>query len=188
MKIGKTQLVKTAGALSLAAALLSAAGPSPAAAQDELDGPHRIFQDSLLDSLVGDWDLSGKMAHYDLKQHVTAQWVLNHQFLKIDFRETAEPPVATVRYEGTEYIGYNNRELHYVMHLLDVWGGRYSETLGYGEREGDAIRFVFDYPDGLFHLLLTWHQDSGTWDMITLEQKPDGSWSTFSEKHLRRTK
>jgi hypothetical protein len=34
--------------------------------------------------------------------------------------------------------------------LESAIGGRFSETLGYGTRDGNAIRFVFEYPDGPF--------------------------------------
>lgn len=176
----KTQLI------TVIIPLLITAFPHCCAAQDELDGPHRIFEDSFLDSLVGSWELTGKMGAHELVQDVTAEWVLNHHFLRIDYRETAEKPVGTVRYEGVAYVGYNNVTHRYVMHLLDVWGGRYSETLGYGEREGDTIRFVFDYPDGLFHLLLTRRPGEQTWEMLLLRRAADGGWSTFAERYLHR--
>lgn len=32
----------------------------------------------------------------------------------------------------------------YVAHWLDVFGGRFSETLGFGKREGNSIRFLFE--------------------------------------------
>jgi hypothetical protein len=38
----------------------------------------------------------------------------------------------------------------YVAHWIDVFGGRFSETLGYGKRAGDEIDFIFEYPDGPF--------------------------------------
>jgi len=37
-----------------------------------------------------------------------------------------------------------------VLHHLAIFGGRYSETLGYGARNGNEVRFVFEYPDAPF--------------------------------------
>jgi hypothetical protein len=45
-------------------------------------------------------------------------------------------------------MGYDTTSERYVLHLLDIFGARYSETLGFGTRDGKAIRFVFEYPDG----------------------------------------
>jgi hypothetical protein len=180
------RVVVTGVAVAVTGLFLLEVFPTTGVAQDELDGPHRIFEDSFLDSLTGTWELTGKMGSYDLLQAVTAEWVLNHHFLRIQYLETAEEPVGTVRDEGVAYIGYNNVNHHYVMHLLDVWGGRYSETLGYGKRKSDTIRFVFDYPDGPFHLLLTKSPDGRTWEIILLQRDADGAWSTFAEKRLRR--
>jgi hypothetical protein len=42
-----------------------------------------------------------------------------------------------------------------VLHHLAIFGGRYSETLGYGARNGNEVRFVFEYPDAPFHISAT---------------------------------
>jgi len=51
--------------------------------QVEVDGEHRIFQDRLLERLVGKWNVTGKAAGQKIEQYCEADWVLNHQFLRL---------------------------------------------------------------------------------------------------------
>ncbi len=60
----------------LLAALLAAA---------PLDGCGHPVQDDLLDQLAGSWKLSGTAAGRPARNDVTAEWVLDHQFLRIRF-------------------------------------------------------------------------------------------------------
>jgi hypothetical protein len=43
---------------------------------------------------------------------------------------------------------------------------RFSETLGYGVRDGNAIRFVFEYPDGPFRTTYQWSPEKDTWQWL----------------------
>lgn len=89
---------------------------------------------------------------------VKAEWVLNHQFLRIDEKENAPQPGSTP-YEAMVMLGYDNTGERYVAHWLDMYGGRFSETLGYGTRAGNEIRVVFECPDGPFHTTFRWKPD-----------------------------
>jgi hypothetical protein len=105
-------------------------------------------KDDLLDHIAGNWLLEGTVmgaaAHHD----VTAEWVLNHQFLRIHEKTALNAPASERHYEAIWFIGYDLVSERYVAHLLDLFGARFSETLGYGAHNGNAIRFVFEYPDG----------------------------------------
>jgi hypothetical protein len=73
-----------------------------------------------------------------------------------------------------------------VLHLLDVFGGRYSETIGYGVRDGDAVRFVFEYPDGPFHTTFRWNREKDTWQWLMEQKDKDGKWTVFGDLGLAR--
>ena len=121
--------------MALLIILLSAFSPAQTSAE---------WRDDLVDDLAGTWKLEGRVlgraAHHD----VQAEWVLNHQFLRIHEKTAATAPPAENRYEAIWFLGYDAISERYVLHLLDVFGGRYSEALGYGTRDGNAIRFVFE--------------------------------------------
>jgi hypothetical protein len=167
----------------LAAPLLCLAlTATPAVAQQPLDGPSRQFQDSLFGRLAGSWTMTGPVHGQPATYALRAEWVLNHQFLRLEMRDVTEPP----SYQAHVYIGYDNTSSRYVAHWLDAFGGRWSETLGYGQRSGTAVEFVFEYPDGPFHTTFTLDLQSGTWSVLMRDRGPDGSWREFGHWQLRR--
>ena len=151
-------------------------------AQEPFDGRNRIFRDELLDNLVGDWKLTRKMKAQSVENRVKAEWALNHQFLLVHMKDVATPS----NYEAMVFIGYDNTSERYVAHWIDVFGGRFSETLGYGKRTGNAIQFVFEYPDGPFHNTFTWNQESKTWIFLMEQKDQAGKWKVFAEDRLVR--
>lgn len=141
------------------------------------DGPGRPFQDSLVAQLAGDWSMTGDMRGQAQSYAVQAEWVLNHQFLRFEMKGA--------QYEAVSYIGYDNASERYVAHWIDIFGGRVSETLGYGRREGNSIHFVFEYPDGPFHSDYTLDPKTG-W-RIDMTQKSDrGTWRDFAHYRLSK--
>src|SRR5215510_6509117 len=104
-----------------------------------------------------------------------------------------EPPVSASSYEGCSspacheamvFIGYDNTSKRYVVHWLDHFGGRFSETLGYGLRSGNSIKFVFEYPDGPFHNTFTWDEKTGGWNFLLQTKDKTGNWVVFAEDTL----
>ncbi len=141
-----------------------------------------MFRDDLLDNLVGNWRLTRKIRGQAVENSLKAEWVLNHQFLQIHMRDVNTPPA----YEAMIFIGYDNTSERYVAHWLDVFGGRFSETLGYGVRSGNSIKFVFEYPDGPFHNTFTWDREAKTWNFLMRSKDKTGKWAVFAEDNLRR--
>lgn len=151
----------------------------PAGAQNTkapLDGQNRQFFDDLLDHLAGTWKMTGQILGQPVTHRVTAEWTLNHQFLNFHEKDTADPPA----YEVEVYIGYDNLSERYVAHWLDVFGGRYSETLGYGKRDGNSIRFLFEYPDGPFVNSFAWKPELRKWHFVLESKNSDGKWINFA--------
>lgn len=136
--------------------------------------------------MAGAWVLEGTVMGATAHHDVTVEWVLNRQFLRIYEKTSSTAPASEKRYEAIWFLGYDSVSERYVAHLLDLFGVRFSETLGYGTRDGNAIRFVFEYPDGFFHTTYQWspQRDSSQW---LLEQKDkDGKWTTFADLKLTR--
>jgi hypothetical protein len=132
-----------------------------------LDGPHRQFEDTLLENLTGEWQLSRKMGKRLEENHVKAEWILNHQFLQLHMKDVKSPP----SYEALVLIGYDHENSRYVVYWLDNFGGKFSEK-GAGTREGNSIQFVFQYPDGLLQNTFTWNAESKTW-LSRIEQQDE---------------
>jgi uncharacterized protein DUF1579 len=151
-----------------------------ASASAQTDGRDAQFKDPLLDNLVGRWDVPGHVRGRDVKSRLTAEWVLNHQFLQLKLEDTANPS----QYEAWIFIGYDFLSERYVVHWIDVFGGRFSETLGYGSRMGDAIRVVFEYGDGPFRNTLAWTAREKSWHWLIESKDQAGRWKTFAEYDL----
>src|SRR5438128_3959157 len=99
----------------------------------EVDGEHHILQDKLLEELVGNWNVTGRIAGQQFEQYCDADWVLNHQFLRVHFidsaarnRESMGTP-SNAEYEAMVFIGNDNRSETYVVQWIDISGRRLSE-------------------------------------------------------------
>jgi len=97
-------------------------------------------------------------------------------------KELSSPP----QYEAMVFIGYDNASNRYVAHWFDVFGGRFSETLGYGTPSGNAIKFNFEYPDGPFHNTFTWFPETRSWVSSMEIKDKSGKWINFAEDAFAR--
>ena len=167
--------------LLLALAATSQTKPEP------LDGVNRPFHDNLLDHLQGRWKIAGVIVGQKREMDLTAEWVLNHQFLFLVEKDAATG-AGKQGYEAHIYIGYDNASDRYVIHWIDIFGGRFSETLGYGTRAGNSIKFVFEYPDGPFHNTFTWNLGEQSWHFFLEQKSSDGKWKTFADQTATKVK
>jgi hypothetical protein len=167
--------------LPLLVALLSALLPVRSGSQTAAG-----WHDDLVEHLAGKWKLDGavmgRAAHHD----VNAEWLLNHEFLNIREKTSAAAPRSEHPYEASWFLGYDPVSERYVLHLLDVFGGRFSETLGYGVRTGNELRFVFEYPDGPFHTSFRWSAQTDSWQWLMQQKDKNGNWTNFADLTLTR--
>jgi hypothetical protein len=136
--------------------------------------------------MAGTWKVEGQIMGREVHHEVHADWVLNHQFLRLHEKTAAEAPKSEQRYEAFWYLGYDPISKRYVLHLIDIFGARYSETLGYGIREGNRIHFVFEYPDGPFHTTYIWNPQKDTWEWLIEQKGKNGKWTRFADLKLTR--
>ena len=146
------------------------------------------WHDDLVDHLSGKWTMGGQVMGREAHHEVQAEWALNHQFLRIHEQTVTGAPADESKYEAIWFLGWDPVSEKYVMHLVDVFGGRFSETLGYGRREGNEIRFVFEYPDGPFHTAFRWSAEKDAWEWVMEQKDKNGKWSSFADLKLSREK
>src|SRR4029453_12606990 len=97
-------------------------------AQDSAGG--KALNDPLLDKLIGDWNVERKFGNgRTAKNVVHGEWVLQHQFVELHYRDAALSP----NYEAIVLIGYDDIANHYICHWADKFGGSYSVD-GFGPR------------------------------------------------------
>jgi len=102
---------------------------------------------------------------------------------------STDPRASEKRYEATWFLGYDPVSEKLVLHLFDVFGARFSETLGYGTREGNSIHFTFEYPDGAFHTTFRWSPEGsgGDWQWLMEQKGRDDKWSNFADFKISRS-
>jgi hypothetical protein len=166
-------------ALSLLAglALLGQAGGASGAE----DGRGGRFEDDLFSRLEGEWVLTRSIRGTEVRNAVTAGWVLQHQFLLVRMRDVATPS----EYEADVYIGYSSETGEYVAHWLDNFGARYA-AVGRGKRVGNSVEFRFEYPDGPFFNTFSFDPATGTWTCHLESVGADGQRTTFARDILVR--
>lgn len=142
----------------------------------------------LADQMTGNWYLTGQVMGREAHHSVHAEWIFDRQFLRIEESTIQDPPKSERRYDAVWFLGYDQVSKRYVLHLLDGFGARYSETLGYGIREGNQIKFVFEYPDGPFHTTFRWSPESNKWEWLMEQKGKDGRWAPFAHLDLIRAK
>ncbi len=139
-----------------------------------------------LNHLAGSWDLTGRMGSTELHQKVEAHWVLQGLFLQMHFLQQDAPAPGRSLYEAIYMLGYDEKTDVYVMHLFDTFGVSYAITPGMGQRQGDSVEFIFDYPEGPFSNTFSWVEASGQWEMLLRAADPEGGWRVFATKTLTR--
>lgn len=138
--------------------------------------------------MTGRWDLTGQVMGREAHHQVHAEWILDRQFLSISEETAPDVPTTERRYQALWFLGYDSVSERYVLHLLDGFGARFSETLGYGTRDGNDIQFVFEYPDGPFRTTYRWNPADNTWQWQMRQKDKEGKWSSFADLRLVRSK
>jgi hypothetical protein len=119
----------------------------------------------LLAHLIGSWDLQGQMGETPLRQDVECRWMLGGLFIEVHCTSVLAEPAGARPYEAVYHIGYNADHDRFAMHLLDTTGVALTCAVGVGQREGNAISFVFDYASGPFTNRFVWDERHDSWLM-----------------------
>jgi len=151
------------------------------AAEPVADGPRARFDDPFIATLEGRWDIVRRIRGTEVRNTLSAAWMLDRQFLRLHMKDVKEPPA----YEAIVLIGYVHASNEYVAHWTDTFGGKFS-AVGRGKRAGDSIEFRFDYPDGPFYNTFTWHPGRKGWEMRLESQDAAGARKPFALDTLTR--
>ena len=155
--------------------------PSVLNAADTANGQAPL-QDEFLDKLAGQWNLTRTVRGTTKENKVDAEWVLDHQFLRVHMKDVASPP----KYEADVYIGYDKTRNRYVAHWMDTYGGGFS-AMGFGVRDGNSLPLIFEDADGTLRNTFTYDPATQTWTSLIVQKSKAGrEWKTFAEDSLKR--
>jgi hypothetical protein len=145
------------------------------------------FHDALLDHMVGKWLVEGDVQGKKSTQDVTAEWVIEHQYLKIHEVSHEKKLNGEPEYEATVFIGWNDATAEYSCVWLDVYGSITTESLGHAKKAGDTLPFLFKAHDGDVHTTFAYIAKNDTWTW-TLDNEKNGKLVPFARFTLTRAK
>lgn len=146
------------------------------------------LQDSLLDSLVGKWLMTGTVGKAPATHDVDIRWILNHQFVEIHevSHQKRAGSQTEPEYEALVLLGWDANKKQYVVYWTDVFGGGFS-LRGYAEKKPASIPIVFKSDDGNFYNTFDYDQSTDTWKW-SLDNEKDGKKVEFARFTLKRQK
>jgi len=139
--------------------------------------------DALLDRLVGNWVLSGKLAGQETTHDISADRELNRGYLRIHEISREKAPSGAAFYEAIVFISYNAKTDDYTCLWLDSTSneGLVAEGFGHAKRSENSLPFVFRDASGQVSFENTFMydptSDSWNWVMDNVEagkRKPFG--------------
>ena len=86
--------------------------------------------DGFLEKMTGRWTMEGTVKGNPAHHVVTGEWMSNRKFVHLHEKTADTAPASERRYDADWFVGYDEVSDRYVVHLMDVYGARFSETLG----------------------------------------------------------
>ena len=167
------------------------------------DSPYAALQDDLLDHFVGKWIVNGTTHRRPTSSTYQVDWVLNHQFLRIGQKSSENAFGANVPYESIMMVGYDATSGTYVLHLMNVRGGRDARGIAFGRRTVNEISFAYydiapPRVNGAAPTIanaaprpgvrFTWEPDSKSWRLVFGSQNAEGEWQTVTDLKATQSK
>jgi hypothetical protein len=134
------------------------------------------IKDPLLERLAGTWVLRGTLARQQTTHDVTAEWVLNHLYLRLHETSREKDAAGHPQYEAIVLIGWDASAGEYQCLWLDTTGGGglTAQGIGRGKRDDDRIPFLWKEKDGTLSFNNTFVYDHGadswTWIMDNIQK------------------
>jgi hypothetical protein len=136
-------------------------------AEDTTDGR---FHDGLLNNLVGKWDAEATVHNEKFTLKFEAEWVLDHQYLRMHFKSNEAVPWLKMKFEQESFFGYNGMYKRYIVHEMSVHGGNGPyEGFCYAYKTGNKFKIVQKMGDLDQWSVqeLTWEPGSKSWLVVS---------------------
>ena len=146
------------------------------------------FQDPLLDHMIGKWVLQGTIAGRNTTHDIVSEWVLGHQYMRIQEvsreKDARNQPV----YEAIIFIGWDPQSSQYHCLWLDNTGpwDFTSQAIGRAKRSEDAITFRFGSNDGSsVNTTFSYNKNGDAWQW-SIDNETGGKSQAFARVRLTR--
>ena len=152
----------------------------------KINAQQPTFRDSLLGHLAGKWVAAGIIAKKHTTHNITATWVLNHQYLKIDEVSEEKDSTGAPYYQATVYVGWQQATNSYACVWLDDYGSVSPESIGIAKKDGtNSIAFIFSVDKTpVFHTTFKYNPSDNTWQWL-MDNEDKGVLEPFARLTLR---
>jgi hypothetical protein len=142
------------------------------------------LQDPLLDHMTGQWVLQGTIAGGATTHDVVAEWVLNHQYVRLHEVSREHNDKGQPAYEAIVFIGKDELSGYACLWLDSTGnGGLSAQGIAQGKRTGDEIAFLFKVKDSIFHTTFVYSKSTKTWQWI-MDDEQGGKLQPFARVKL----
>jgi hypothetical protein len=97
----------------------------------------------LLEHLAGEWVLRGDIAGKQATHDITAEWVANHQYLRLHEVSRERTPDGKPQYDAFIHIGWSEQKKAYSIIWLDNFWGIEPESIGSAEPKNNELLFLW---------------------------------------------
>jgi hypothetical protein len=97
----------------------------------------------LLDRLAGDWVLQGTIAGRQVTHDIRAEWVANHQYLRLHEVSREKTADGKAQYDAFIHIGWNEKKKNYTIIWLDNFWGIDPESIGTATPKENEMLFLW---------------------------------------------
>ncbi|MGB2635195.1 MAG: hypothetical protein WAM58_14800 [Candidatus Acidiferrum sp.] len=145
-------------------------------------------RDALLDHMTGAWTLQGTLAGHETTHDVEAEWVLNHEYVRLHETSREKNAQGQPAYEAIVFLEWDEARSQYNCLWLDSTsgGGLSAQGIAHGKRNGDEILFLFKGADGSnFYTTFVYDKSSDTWRWV-MDGEAHGKRTPFGRVKLTR--
>lgn len=146
------------------------------------------FQDPLLDRMIGKWVLQGTIAGRNTTHDIVSEWVLGHQYMRIQEVSREKDARNQPAYEAIILIGWDPQSSQYTCLWLDNTGpwDFTSQAIGRAKRSGDAVTFRFGSNDGSsVNTTFSYNKNADAWQW-SIDNETGGKIQAFARVRLTR--
>lgn len=146
------------------------------------------LHDPLLDRMVGKWVLQGTIAGRETTHDIVSEWVLGHQYLRIQEVSREKTASNQPAYEAIVLIGWDPKSSQYTCLWLDNTGpwDFTSQGIGRAKRSGDAVTFRFGSNDGSgVNTTFSYDKNADAWQWL-IDNETGGKIRAFARVRLTR--
>jgi hypothetical protein len=146
--------------------------------------------ESLLNHMIGKWVLQGQMAGKETTHDIDAEWVLNHEYVRLHEVSRDRNAKGEPAYEAIVLLSWDPRPGVYSCLWLDSTGGGglFADIVGHGKPSGDSIPILFKFTSGnRFHTTFIYDGNTDTWQWA-MDDEEGGQLQPFARVRLTKIK